>query len=250
MKTLIDLGTHFGDGLSKHIEHYGADETWKIHTFEPNIFTFNELKKIREGSQDLHSRYSWLRWKNVNFHNEAAWIEDGFIDFHCCTAEGTKKLIGNQIFDDYLQDVNGRVEKGISVKPVHDLEMPTDAGSTIINPNLLAKEGYGFIQDALEFREKDKIRAKCIDLSLWLKNNFSDEDEIIMKVDIEGAEYFVLEKLINEGIPKNIKEMNIEWHDWYFPNMPVQESKYRLAHSKHFILNSLSGAGIKIGDWV
>jgi len=38
-------------------------------------------------------------------------------------------------------------------------------------------------------------KIKCISLSKWIKDNFSEDDYIILKLDIEGAEYDVLPDL-------------------------------------------------------
>lgn len=56
------------------------------------------------------------------------------------------------------------------------------------------------------------ISVKAIDLSEWIKDNFSDDDEIILKLDIEGAEYEVLEKLVQEGVTYSIDKVFIEIH--------------------------------------
>lgn len=64
-----------------------------------------------------------------------------------------------------------------------------------------------------ETRRGEKTRtAKCIDFSKWLRDNFSDEDYIVIKMDIESAEYEVLEKMMTEGTLEMIDELYIEWH--------------------------------------
>jgi len=248
-KCFIDLGTHFGNGLASHIQHYKIDETWEIHTFEPNIYTFNELKNLRMTIKDPHSRYSWIHWNNIEYHNAAAWIFDGDIEFHCCTAENSNKMIGQKDFDEYLELCEKEVRDGISLKSIHDLNLPTNAGSTIVDPRLIDREGHNFIQKSLEFREKDKIKAPCIDFSKWIRSKFHDNDEVIIKVDIEGAEYFVLEKLIQDGIPPFIKNVNIEWHDWFIPGSTPSDSKIKLWQSKNFILNSFKAKNVHVEDW-
>jgi len=248
-KVLIDLGTHFGNGLSMLIKHFGVDKTWEIHTFEPNKFTFEKFKEIRLAVKETHPNYSWIYWNNITYHNAAAWIQDGEIDFNCATVEGSKKMIGTKDFDDYLEMCKNEISEGKSITSIHDLADPTNAASTIINPVLLDKEGHNFIQKTIEFKQKDKIKAKCVDFSSWLKR-YNAEDHIVVKMDIEGAEYFVLEKLIANGIPPCLKVLNIEWHDWFLPNHTPYESKLKLAQTKHIILNSLNEAGVEIGSWV
>mgnify|MGYP003121799925 CR=1 FL=1 len=55
-------------------------------------------------------------------------------------------------------------------------------------------------------------KVKTIDLDRWIKENFSENDEIVLKLDIEGAEYEVLNHMIENGSIKYIDNLFIEWH--------------------------------------
>lgn len=57
------------------------------------------------------------------------------------------------------------------------------------------------------------IRVPTIDLNKFILDNFSKDDYIILKLDIEGAEYQVIPNLIQGGAISLIKEFYIEWHD-------------------------------------
>lgn len=59
-----------------------------------------------------------------------------------------------------------------------------------------------------------------IDISSWIKNNFSKEDYIVLKLDIEGAEYEVLDKMIKDGTVDYINEFHGEWHESKINNIP------------------------------
>lgn len=56
------------------------------------------------------------------------------------------------------------------------------------------------------------INIPCFDLSSWIMDTFDSDDYLILKLDIEGAEYEVLNKLIEDGAIKMIKELWGEWH--------------------------------------
>ena len=56
------------------------------------------------------------------------------------------------------------------------------------------------------------VRAKCIDFSKWIKDNFKPDDHITLKCNIEGAEYDILEKMMADGTMGYIKETWIQWH--------------------------------------
>ena len=53
---------------------------------------------------------------------------------------------------------------------------------------------------------------ECIDFGEWIKTMFDINDYIILKLDIEGGEYDVLEKMIKDGSVKYINKLYIEWH--------------------------------------
>ncbi len=54
----------------------------------------------------------------------------------------------------------------------------------------------------------------CFDFPAWL-GGFAT-DEVILKLDIEGAELPVLEKMIKDGTDDRISLLLVEWHDDYF----------------------------------
>ena len=51
-----------------------------------------------------------------------------------------------------------------------------------------------------------------IDFSSWIMENFSKDDHIIIKMDIEGAEYQVLPKMITDGSVEYANKMIVEFH--------------------------------------
>ncbi len=58
----------------------------------------------------------------------------------------------------------------------------------------------------------EPIKVKSICLSNFIKNNFNIKDYIILKLDVEGAEYRILKKLIKDKTIDYINELYIEWH--------------------------------------
>lgn len=76
----------------------------------------------------------------------------------------------------------------------------------------LAPEPMGstLMVDKAEANKETKIEVETMDFSQWLKQ-FGGE-EIYIKMDIEGAEYPVLRKMIEDGTDKLVKLMMIEWH--------------------------------------
>jgi hypothetical protein len=54
-------------------------------------------------------------------------------------------------------------------------------------------------------------RVPCFDLARWLGD--LPDDEIVVKMDVEGAEAQLLEHLIETGTDRLISLLLIEWHD-------------------------------------
>ena len=67
---------------------------------------------------------------------------------------------------------------------------------------------------------ENPTRIPCIDTSAWIKDNFSKNDHIVLKMDTEGAEYETLNKLIEENTLEMVDELYIEFH-----NKKVRKSK-------------------------
>lgn len=64
----------------------------------------------------------------------------------------------------------------------------------------------------------DKIfqkKVKCLRISEWIKENFSTEDYIILKLDVEGSEYEVIPDLLETGAIEYINSLYIEWHPYW-----------------------------------
>ena len=58
-----------------------------------------------------------------------------------------------------------------------------------------------------------EIRVDCIDLSSWIKENLSKEDYVVLKMDIEGVEYEVINKMCDDGTLEYINEFYCELHN-------------------------------------
>ncbi len=56
--------------------------------------------------------------------------------------------------------------------------------------------------------------VRCFDFSAWLRRLTSPK--VIVKMDIEGAELPILEKVVADGTDDRISLLIIEWHDGMF----------------------------------
>jgi FkbM family methyltransferase len=87
-----------------------------------------------------------------------------------------------------------------------------------------------------------QIEVECVRLSDFIKNNFEFSDNIILKLDIEGLEYDVLEDLINTNVIDFIKELYVEFH---YHSLNITNIKKR-----HFsLLDKLSHLNVQVKEW-
>jgi FkbM family methyltransferase len=56
------------------------------------------------------------------------------------------------------------------------------------------------------------VRVECFNFSKWLADNFTPDDQVIIKMDIEGAEYPVLKKMIEEDTISLASYLFVEFH--------------------------------------
>ncbi len=59
---------------------------------------------------------------------------------------------------------------------------------------------------------KNPIKVECIDFSAWIKKTFNKDDYIILKIKIDGYEYKVLGKMIEDGTIDYINKLYVDWH--------------------------------------
>jgi FkbM family methyltransferase len=86
------------------------------------------------------------------------------------------------------------------------------------------------------------IKVDAIDLSEFIKNNFDMQDYIVLKLDIEGAEYDVLPHLLQEDIFDGwVDELFGEWHLNKLSNITKKQ------HDD--IVQQLNSKGFRMKEW-
>jgi FkbM family methyltransferase len=84
------------------------------------------------------------------------------------------------------------------------------------------------------------INVPCFDFSRWMLRTFRPTDDVIVKMDIEGAEYAILEKMLADGSLSLIKELRCEWHHDRFPAIGVES---------HNDIRARTEAAATLVDW-
>jgi FkbM family methyltransferase len=81
------------------------------------------------------------------------------------------------------------------------------------------------------------IRVATVDLSSWILARGSS---VILKLDIEGAEYDVLDKMLADGSTRFVSELLVEWH---WAKVGVSEARHR------DVLERWNATGIPVAEW-
>ena len=85
----------------------------------------------------------------------------------------------------------------------------------------ISRKSPALVQGSSVYREKTTgnldtdhpVTTPCIDFSAWLSLTFQPGDTVIVKMNIEGAEYDVLEKCVADGTISLVSELYIQWHN-------------------------------------
>lgn len=72
-----------------------------------------------------------------------------------------------------------------------------------------------------------KKRVKVINFIEWFREHVNFEDTIVLKMDIEGAEYELLEYMIDRGCMDYVNHLFVEFHSFCVKDDLVEEYKER-----------------------
>ena len=100
-------------------------------------------------------------------------------------------------------------------------------------------------KESMSVNYTDPKTAPCIDFSMWLKTNVQDEDFVFIKMDIEGAEYDVIDHLMKTGAIDLIDILAVEWHANKFP----EPQKSRYLEIEENIKSYANNSRISVLDW-
>ena len=110
-----------------------------------------------------------------------------------------------------------------------------------------AKTGSSMIKGKESTNPENSIIIETIDICEWIENNCNfEEEKVILKLDIEGTEYEVVEKLLQSNICRNITALLIEWTplvkiarspDFNYTQSEVEELKQQSEASINLVLD-------------
>jgi FkbM family methyltransferase len=72
--------------------------------------------------------------------------------------------------------------------------------------------GGSVVSSYIPAPEMRTVKVACVDLGQWLARQFKKSDVIYVKLDVEGAEYAILEKMLRDGTIGYVDKLYIEFH--------------------------------------
>ena len=173
---IIDCGSNLGQGYEKFKKNLNLDENVhvEVYMFEPNVNCYKILcEKYSNNNQ-------------IQIYNKAVWDKEEERTLNVEWSPPWKESEGLQ----------GEI-----------------GGSSNILQKMFKKPPYIKDEYMSEWPPKYKQTTSCIDLSKCIKENFNITDNIHLKLDIEGAEFRVLEKLVKDDTISYLNTLAVEWHD-------------------------------------
>ncbi len=159
-----------------------------------------------EPTPNLSLEEDLLNLSNVTLHKNAVWSKNGKIEFSLCVPSEKWK--------------------------------EASQGSSIFG---LLDSGECIDQTSNQFRLNDNIvEVESIDIADILKQ-YSEDDYIVVKLDIEGSEFEVCRRLLESGELLKINELFIEWHTRLMQSESIE--------SENKLKNSIRNLGINLYDW-
>jgi FkbM family methyltransferase len=113
------------------------------------------------------------------------------------------------------------LEPGVPPVPVHviwgaawitdgeiDLFMSDRHEASTVMPGKATYEQYGW--PPIDYTKP--IRVPCFDFASWLAGLAEGAADVVVKMDIEGAEYPVLDRMMETGAINGVTDLFCEWH--------------------------------------
>lgn len=186
----------------------------------PGTIIFDQVKNIRVHEQlaQISSSQRWISFSDCDVgRKKKLFIDCGGHDG--CSA--IKFLLENPNYDVISFEANPelwgyyeRIPTQLHKKAVYDYDGEVEF---IIDP--VDADGSSLIKEKnIDFYKKIKnedcprIIIECIDLSRFVKEIANDYEEVILKLDIEGAEYAILNKMLKDDTLRHVNKLFAEFH--------------------------------------
>jgi FkbM family methyltransferase len=131
----------------------------------------------------------------------------------------TKKILAEEQFDKiYAFEPNS-----IFLKKWQDRNLKNLPPITLINAAIHTYDGTIDFFDGRSsenssiFNDKGHLKGtkktvNCVDFDAWFRKTVKEDDYVHLKIDVEGAEYLVVPKMIESGSILMVDTLVVEWH--------------------------------------
>lgn len=126
-----------------------------------------------------------------------------------------------------------------------NIETPPNEGDTGMGSSIIDMDEWNPWGGKLRENFTKSALVPCIDLSDFIISNFDKNDNIIIKMDIEGSEYHTLEKMIETGAVDYVNSISVEWHSRFF----VDKVKETILEKEKNIKDYMHKNNINLEDW-
>jgi FkbM family methyltransferase len=141
----------------------------------------------------------------------------------------------NPVFHEQLSRIPGVTFHQMAAW-VEDCEAPfyTSRAAQRDGSTLIASKTTGQLDYA------NPITVRCVNFGQWVERTFRPGDLLVLKLDIEGAEYDVLRSMIDDSSIRRIAKLYVEFH-W---------ERIGLARELHDrLVTELKASGLEIAAW-
>jgi FkbM family methyltransferase len=92
------------------------------------------------------------------------------------------------------------------------------------------------------------IEVECLDLSEFILSNFTKDDFIVIKMDIEGAEYEVLRKMIADKSILYVDDLSVEFHSHKDEHAILETGENK--ETTFELIKEIQDLGVKFTHWM
>jgi FkbM family methyltransferase len=221
MKNLfIDCGTAEFQGITESDKIYKFNPIdWDIMMFEANPITYDFAKRAMP---------LWLSQQKFEFFNQAVAVGHGIVNINCADIESDSYQRLGKLLRVYSK-LKFFIYKLISSKKF------TSQGSNILIKAPLRDGDHRFRYKVYEVEK--------FDIATWMSAHRNEYENIIIKMDIEGAEFDVLERMLELNIFDSVQKIYVEFHERFFDDIKLYENK------KLRLISAMKAHGTDVVDW-
>ena len=132
----------------------------------------------------------------------------------------------NSMWEKERHEIAKEVSKSALAVYVHDCAVWTknEKKNFFVGIDEFGDLGSSLCEDKNEKLDRENpCEVDCIDLADFIIKNFKASDNVILKIDVEGAEYDILPRIVNiQECMERIDSLFVEWHPNFFPEKHSQ----------------------------